>query len=422
MVYLTAYSNLQLAAPKITDLSATHNYNISSSELTSDQTLTLPALTGADVFVFADFAQTLSNKTLVAPIIINDGTLTLPSGPETLVGLATTDTLSNKTLVAPVVDTPISSWLQQVRVATTESIALASGPEEDDVVDGITLAADDRILIKDQATASENGIYIVQAVGGPVRAPDMAAGAIVSRGASVAVLAGTANANRIYMLRGNSNQFTVNVGTTNQTWTASEGITATSVDTLTNKTLVAPVISTITNVATLTLPAGPDTLVGRATADTLTNKTLVAPVIGTISNGGTLTLPTGPDTLVGRATADTLTNKTINIGGANGSNAVTMYTVQFVNNEDVQLTVTKGCHLVACDSSLTACTVTLPSSSGSVGAMITVADTEGHADAHPLTVQRGGSDTINGTTSVTINAPYNSITFITTGTGKWVLV
>ena len=44
---------------------------------------------------------------------------------------------------------------------------------------------------------------------------------------------------------------------------------------------------------------------------TLTNKTLTAPVISSISNTGTLTLPTSTDTLVGRATTDTLTNKTL---------------------------------------------------------------------------------------------------------------
>lgn len=43
---------------------------------------------------------------------------------------------------------------------------------------------------------------------------------------------------------------------------------------------------------------------------TLTNKTLTSPVISSISNSGTLTLPTGTHTLVGRATTDTLTNKT----------------------------------------------------------------------------------------------------------------
>ena len=80
---------------------------------------------------------------------------------------------------------------------------------------------------------------------------------------------------------------------------------------LTNKTLTAPIISTISNTGTVTLPTATDTLVGRATTDTLTNKTLTSPVIATINNTGTLTLPTSTDTLVGRATTDTLTNKTL---------------------------------------------------------------------------------------------------------------
>ena len=92
--------------------------------------------------------------------------------------------------------------------------------------------------------------------------------------------------------------------------------TATTVDkttaqTLTNKTLTAPIISTISNTGTLTLPTSTDTIVGRATSDTLTNKTLTSPIISTISNTGTLTLPTSTDTIVGRATTDTLTNKTL---------------------------------------------------------------------------------------------------------------
>lgn len=83
--------------------------------------------------------------------------------------------------------------------------------------------------------------------------------------------------------------------------------------TLTNKTLTTPIISSISNTGTLTLPTSTDTLVGRDTTDTLTNKTLTSPVISIISNTGTLTLPTSTDTLVGRATTDTLTNKGINI-------------------------------------------------------------------------------------------------------------
>lgn len=63
--------------------------------------------------------------------------------------------------------------------------------------------------------------------------------------------------------------------------------------------------------AVISAPAATDTMVLLAATQTLTNKTLTAPVISTISNTGTLTLPTSTDTLVGRATTDTLTNKTL---------------------------------------------------------------------------------------------------------------
>ena len=86
-------------------------------------------------------------------------------------------------------------------------------------------------------------------------------------------------------------------------------VTLTGTQTLTNKTLTAPIISSISNTGLLTLPTSTDTIVGRATTDTLTNKTLTAPVIATIVNTGTLTLPTATDTLVARTTTDTLTNK-----------------------------------------------------------------------------------------------------------------
>lgn len=97
--------------------------------------------------------------------------------------------------------------------------------------------------------------------------------------------------------------------------TATHGATGaivgtTNTQTLTNKTLTSPVISSISNTGTLTLPTSTDTLVGRATTDTLTNKTLTSPVISSISNTGTITLPTSTDTLVGRATTDTFSNKT----------------------------------------------------------------------------------------------------------------
>jgi hypothetical protein len=59
-----------------------------------------------------------------------------------------------------------------VRAATSADANLASGFEAGDLVGGVTLAAGDRILVKDQATAIENGIYVVNVSGAPTRAAD----------------------------------------------------------------------------------------------------------------------------------------------------------------------------------------------------------------------------------------------------------
>ena len=71
----------------------------------------------------------------------------------------------------------------------TLSTAFANGQS----IDGVTLQTGDRILIKNQTTSSQNGIYNVQASGAPSRATDMATGANAA-GAFVFLEQGTVNA------------------------------------------------------------------------------------------------------------------------------------------------------------------------------------------------------------------------------------
>ncbi len=71
----------------------------------------------------------------------------------------------------------------------TLSTAFANGQS----IDGVTLQTGDRILIKNQTTQSQNGIYNVNASGAPSRATDMATGSNAA-GAFVFVEEGTVNA------------------------------------------------------------------------------------------------------------------------------------------------------------------------------------------------------------------------------------
>ena len=64
---------------------------------------------------------TSGSITIEAPAVAGSGTLTLPVATDTLVGKATTDTLSNKTLVAPVLGIPVSGDLTSCTATTAAS-------------------------------------------------------------------------------------------------------------------------------------------------------------------------------------------------------------------------------------------------------------------------------------------------------------
>lgn len=101
--------------------------------------------------------------------------------------------------------------------------------------------------------------------------------------------------------------------------TPATSFTASSVDTLTNKSVDLLTNTFTGTTAEFNTALSDGNFATIAGTETLTGKTLTTPVIASISNTGTVTLPTSTDTLVGKATTDTLTNKTIDANGTGNS-------------------------------------------------------------------------------------------------------
>lgn len=98
-----------------------------------------------------------------------------------------------------------TDWKDSVRAATTANITL-SGTQ---TIDSVSVIAGDRVLVKDQSTPSQNGIYVV-AAGAWARSSDAAAGKLTAN-AAVFVEEGTANADAQYRITTNN---PITVGTT----------------------------------------------------------------------------------------------------------------------------------------------------------------------------------------------------------------
>lgn len=88
------------------------------------------------------------------------------------------------------------TWKDAVDAASTTNIANLASPGAS--MDGVTLTDGRRYLLKDQSTASQNGIYVYAAAGTTLsRAPDMPNGSD-ARGVTVSVRGGTVNDDRTY--------------------------------------------------------------------------------------------------------------------------------------------------------------------------------------------------------------------------------
>ena len=268
-------------------------------------------------------------------------------------------------------------WKASVRVATTGNGTLATAYANSSVVDGVTLATGDRILIKDQTTGSENGIYTVNATGAPTRATDCDTAAELTASFAVFVEEGTANADSGYVLTNNG---AITVGTTALVFTQFTGLGQVTAGTGLTKT--------------------GNTLNAVGTADRIT------------ANADSIDIAS---TYAGQSTITTL--GTVATGTWNGSLIAGQYGGTGVNNSGKTITLggnltTSGAHATTLTTTGTT-TVTLPTS----GTLLTTAGSGSSLTFGTGSLSLAGNLTTSGSFATTLTATATTaLTLPTTGT------
>ena len=199
---------------------ATANFTVASGHV-SAKTITLGSTTLTNGSTTTDLAGitslvvdnlTLNGSTLSTSAGNNNivlsphgtGTVTVPSGYKDRSGFSTNSLVSKEYVDAIKQNLDIKD---SVHLASTSNVSLtggASGLEAGDSIDGVALVAGDRVLLKNQTDASENGIYVAVSSGGtPARSTDANSNDKVNAGMFVFVEEGTVNADNGFVLTTN---------------------------------------------------------------------------------------------------------------------------------------------------------------------------------------------------------------------------
>jgi hypothetical protein len=225
-------SNAQLAGSIANAKLANDGITIGSDDTSLGGTITdLNGMTSIDVdnLTLDGNAITTTNANGNLDLTPNGtGTVTVPSGYAGRAGF-TTDSLTNKAYVDSVANG--LDVKKSVRVATAAALAASTYHNGNGTltanangalsVDGVTMAVDDRVLVKDQAAAAQNGFYKVTTTGGAsaafvlTRTPDADAASELTAGAFTFTEEGTTNADNGYVL---STDGAVTLGTTSITF------------------------------------------------------------------------------------------------------------------------------------------------------------------------------------------------------------
>lgn len=113
---------------------------------------------------------------------------------------------SNHATTKSYVDNAVASGITPVRLATTENIDISVETDVGSLLDGVTLVAGNRILIKNQSNPSQNGIYVVNESGPATRALDYNSISEMIPGKSIYVLNGENNTGTLWHLQNYVNE------------------------------------------------------------------------------------------------------------------------------------------------------------------------------------------------------------------------
>jgi hypothetical protein len=254
---------------------------------------------------------------------------------------------------------------ESVVAATTTNVNLANALENGDILDGVTLATTNRILVKNQTNKAENGIYVVQASGQPTRATDFDTATEVDSGDFVFVYGGTANAstgwvqtNRPATIGTDEINFTQFSGA--GTYLAGNGLTLTG-NSFSINTAVTADVSTAQTLTNKTIDGGTNTLSNIANGS-LTNSAIT--INGTSTSlGGTRTLVTDDIAEDGSPTNLWFTDERAQdaVGNAVGTGLSYNDSTGAISNSGV-LSITGTSNQVTADVSTGAVTLSLPQS------------------------------------------------------------
>jgi len=253
---------------------------LTGSQTFTNKSITAPVLTGsassAGSILFKEDTDNGTNAvTLIGPAATADVTVTLPAATDTLVGKATTDTLTNKTLTSAVLNSTISgtSIKDEDNMSSNSADHLATQQS-------IKAYVDTQV-----ATVPVGDITSVVAGAGMT-------GGGTSGDVTLNVIGGTG-------ITANADDIAIDATVA----------TLTGTQTLTNKSITAPVLTGSASAA--------GSILFKEDTDNGTN---AVTLIGPAATGDvTVTLPAATDTLVGKATTDTLTNKSIDASQLTGT-------------------------------------------------------------------------------------------------------